>query len=97
MSERVIRTQAYRFGRRMEHARQLQFLTVTQMAENIVAAAAEAGVELTLDRSAVSHWLAGHHEPHMKYRPFIAKVLNVDPHYLFEPVEALVYSNGVAS
>ena len=86
MSNREVRTQALQFGRRIERARLHNFMTVTQLAEDIVTAAREAGVELTLDRSAVSRWIAGVNEPHMKYRPFIAKALNKDPHDLFEPV-----------
>lgn len=86
MSNREVRTQAMRFGERIERARLRNFLTVTQLAEQIVDAARLAGVELTLDRSAVSRWISGVNEPHMKYRPFIAKVLNKDPHDLFEPV-----------
>lgn len=88
MTERVYRHQAKRFGERIERARLRQFMTVTQLADEIVAAARAAGVELTLDRSAVSRWIAGENEPHMKYRPFIAKVLEKDPHDLFEPVQS---------
>lgn len=72
-------------------------MTVTQLADEIVKAAAEAGVELTLDRSAVSRWIAGENEPHMKYRPHIAKVLQRDPHDLFEAVEEYALPSGVAS
>lgn len=89
MTERNHRHQALRFGERIERARLRQFMTVTQLAEEIVKAAAAAGVHLTLDRSAVSRWIAGENEPHMKYRPFIAQVLEKDPHDLFEPVQSL--------
>jgi hypothetical protein len=62
-------------------------MTVRHLAESIVEAAAADGVHLTLDPSAVSRWIAGENEPHMKYRRYIAQVLEKDPHDLFEPVQ----------
>lgn len=82
------RHQALRFGERIDRARQRKFMTVTMLAEAIVEEAKKAGVELTLDRSAVSRWIAGENEPHMKYRPFTARALDMDPHDLFEPVQS---------
>lgn len=97
MSQRVRRQQAALFGRRMDRARLHNFLTITQFTEDIIDAAREAGVDLRLDRSAVSRWLTGENEPHMKYRPHIAKVLQRDPHDLFEAVEEYALPSGVAS
>lgn len=58
----------------------------TQFAALIVQAAADEGEQISLTRTAVAHWEAAHWEPALRYRRYIAKVLDRDRRELFPTV-----------
>lgn len=55
------------------------------MAEAVVRAGAEVGESLQLSGSAISRWEAGTFLPALRYRRFIAQVLDLDPGALCTP------------
>jgi transcriptional regulator with XRE-family HTH domain len=64
-------------------------LTQTELADAIVARAFEAhAVEVSLSKVAVSQWESGRHEPALRYRPHIARVLDLDQRTLFPNIGA---------
>lgn len=69
-------------------ARREAGLSQTKLAELVVQAAADEGEEINLDRSAIAHWEAARYEPALRYRRFVARVLDRDIRTLFPNVAA---------
>jgi transcriptional regulator with XRE-family HTH domain len=63
-------------------------LTQTELAARIVQAAHDDGEELSLTHGAVARWEAARFEPALRYRRYIARVLDRDRRELFPTVAA---------
>lgn len=74
---------AQMIGLQINSLRREACLTQAELAAAIVNAAAEDGVTVTLDSSAVSHWEAGRFEPALRYRRYIADIFGVPVRNLF--------------
>lgn len=71
---------------RIHTARRDLGLSQQALADAIVEAAAADAEDINLDRSAVSRWEAGTFEPALRYRKYIARVLDRDRRELFPAV-----------
>lgn len=71
---------------RIHTARRDLGLSQEAFAQLIVDAAADDAETIKLDRSAVSRWEAGTFEPALRYRKYIARVLDRDRRELFPAV-----------
>jgi transcriptional regulator with XRE-family HTH domain len=75
-------------GSALQLARIRLGLTQGRLAGAIVEASVAAGQQITLTASAISRWESDIFEPALRYRPFIAQALGVDPRALFPPQQA---------
>jgi transcriptional regulator with XRE-family HTH domain len=73
---------------RIHSARRDAGLSQAELAKRIVEAAASDGEDLSLDRSAVARWEAAIFEPALRYRRYIARVLDRDRREMFPTVAA---------
>lgn len=71
---------------RIHTARRDLGLSQDALAALVIQAAADDGEDISLDRSAVSRWEAGTFEPALRYRKYIARVLDRDRRELFPAV-----------
>jgi transcriptional regulator with XRE-family HTH domain len=86
VSSRTPTIRARAIAARLLLARRDNGLSQAQFAAAIVQAAADDGETFSLDRSAIARWEAGTFEPALRYRKYIARVLDRDRRELFPTV-----------
>lgn len=77
------RLRARMIGLNIRALRREQGMTQDRLAEKVVQAARADDFDIALDRASVASWESGRREPALRYRPYIAEVLETSPRVLF--------------